>query len=324
MRLQAFFGVIFLVLASAQAHASDDYQAARALMAKKKWAEAAIALRSILKDEESPQVVIDLSRALTHSGRREEALGVLSRAAEQARGARKTALTRRVRVLSRTFLTTETFQAHQQGMNSLLGKNYREARERFENALVQESNNVEILLRLGQCHVAESDYDSAAERLRLARRLNPHEMETQLWLGRALFHRGELAGAKEALALAHKSLKDSELAPVWLAEVLFALGQRKEGHKVLEADLSAHPMHLMALVTLAHSRYQTAGPRDTQMLWDARRDLQVAMSRLDTYGTGKVEGELGLDLRDPGAMRQEITTLLQKVDARINGQPIDG
>lgn len=298
---------------------------ARGLMDKKKWSEAVVVLRKLLKEapdaQESTKVAVALAKALTYASRREEALSVLGQAVSRDRSNRE-ALIQRIQVLSRTFLSHQTFQIYQEGMNFLLAKKYGNARGRFRRALEVEPDHVEILVRLGQCLVMDSDYDSAAERLRLARKLNPHEPEVHLWLGRALHQRGELKEAIMELREAYRRLPQSELAPLWLAEVMMASGQKAAALQILEEDVKKEPFHLRGLVALARHKYLSSS-KDSQALWAARKDLQVALSRLDQYGGEngrRFESSLGLDLRDVEQVRSESQSLLQRLDSRLEGQ----
>lgn len=184
------------------------------------------------------------------------------------------------------FLTNTTFQLYQDGINQLDAGHYRAAREKFQKALEKESDNVEILVRLGQCLMLEGDEDSAAERLRLARKLNPFEPEIKLWLGRALQKRGELKPALENLREAATELSDSELAALWYAEALFASGKKSIAIQHLESAAQRSPMHLEILVALARLKLDSAlagESRREETLWAARRDLQLAVSRFSAY-----------------------------------------
>jgi predicted Zn-dependent protease len=298
------------------------HEEAHALIAHRKYAEAAVMLRSVVR--EAPELVmpaLDLSRALLYLGRREEAVALLSERAQRARGAERRLLQRRLQVAAGIFLTNATFQGYQEGVNFLLARKYRPARERFERALEKEADNVEILLRLAQCQLLEGDADSAVERLRLARKLNPLEPQIRLWLGRAMLLRGELAPGIEELRAAQKELKSSELAAVWLAEGLLRAGNRAAAIQLLEQDTRANPMNLLSLVALARHRLGLQ-PRDEEGLWTIRRELQLALSRLPQYGSvsDRIENELALDLRDPAALRKEIDSLLAKVEQGIDTQ----
>lgn len=320
-----FFSLTTVAIADGELD-RQNYVEAKLLLNKKKWAEAAIVLRAVVKNNpESASAVIDLARALTYSGRREEALGVFSQALTKQSGLRRENLVDRMKTLSRLFLTNRVFQVYQDGLTLLEAGKYRLARERFEKALEEEPDNVEILVRIGQCLVLENDYDSAAERLRFAKRLNPHEPEVSLWLGRAMHQRGEIKEGLEHLASAYAGLQGSERAPIWYSEALIASGQRKAANTVLEENNKAQPFHLVGLVTLAKIRMQA--PRESaEALWNARKDLQLALSRLPKYLSGELprfEGELGIEMRRAGAdLKSEIGTLLAQLDRRLQETPV--
>lgn len=302
--------------------AHSDYTDARALLRQRKWEEAAIVLRSVLR--KTPDFfpgAIELARALVYVGRREEALTLLTQTAARQRGERRAAVVERQRVLSRIFLQQKTFQIYQDGLNLLTQGKHHAARERLERALEAEPDNIEILTRIGQCLVLEGDYDSAAERLRVAKRLNPYELEVNLWLGRALQQRGELNLALAELKAAREGLDSSERAPLWYAAALVAAGNRKSAVQVLESDTEDRPFHLIAVVALARLRIETY--RDgSDSLWTARKELQVALSRLPQYASTesatRSEGELGVELKESGEeLKSQITALLAQLDGRL-------
>ncbi len=303
-----------------EAGRESDYGEARRLIDQKKWVEAAIVLRSVLK--RSPDFTLaslQLSMALAQSGRREEALTLLQAMAGREKAARKGRIERRVRALSRTFMTNANFQLYQDGLNLMLSRKYRNAREKLERALELEPDNVEILTRLGQCLLLDGDHDSAAERLRIARRLNPFEPQVRLWLGRALYLRGEVPESLIELRAAADQLPSSELSPVWLAEALFYANQKQAAIELLEKDVRNEPYHLVALLTLA--RLQTQLPvRGNEAFWSARKNLQVALSRIGKYDSLSLppfETDLGLDLRKSSEeLRADIQKIFQIVDSR--------
>ena len=299
-----------------------EYTEAKDFLRQKKFAEAAIVLKTLQRrhpDEDA--LVLDLSRALLHSGRREEALSILNQASNRTTHQnRRGLLSTRMRVLSRGFITNDTFQVFQDGIGYLTAGRTKAAREKFERALEREPDNVEVLTRLGQCLVLDKDEDSAAERLRVARRLNPYEPETRLWLGRAMHQRGEAREAVEELRPIVRELPLSEVAPLWYAEALAAVGQPLQGIRVLEEDLARNPLHVSALLMSAKLRVQHQG-REAPTLWQARKDLQLAQSRLETYYAHshvRDEGEMGLPVKPkPDEARDEISKLLEEVDSRL-------
>jgi len=297
------------------------------LLSDRKWPEAVIAFRSMLKQSpDSTQAILGLARALVFSGRREEALSLLIRAAEDQGRSKRQKFGARANVLSKIFLTNSTFQIYQEGVNLLLSGKYRLARERFDRALEVEADNVELLVRTGQVLVLDGDFDSAAERLRLARRLNPFEPVIRVWLGRAMHKRGEHREAVAELRSAVSELPDSEHAAVWLAEAMISNGQRPGAIRLLEEHVKRWPFHLNALVSLARYRLIFAA-RDEVGVWAARKDLQVALSRVSSGSVpGGMDGEMterhfGI-LRGiwPADLKSEIARLLEQVEARVAAQ----
>jgi tetratricopeptide (TPR) repeat protein len=297
-----------------------NFYEAEQLLAKQKWAEAAIVLRSVLKEEPAnTRAAMGLARALVYSGRREEALMVLSQVSERESRAARTALQRRIRLLSRLFISNTSFQTYQDGVNLMVSRKYRPAREKFDQALEQEPDNVEILTRLGQALALEGNHDSAVEKLRLARRLNPHEPEIRLWLGNSMHQRGELAEALVELKAAAQSaeLKDSELGAIWYAEALYANGQKALALHVLEENAKNRPEHLSTLLASARLRIGS----DSRSLWAARRDLQLVYSRLPQYPgaeTHRLLDRLGVELRlTSGEIRERADKLIQQVEEKL-------
>ncbi|MFL5815270.1 MAG: tetratricopeptide repeat protein [Bdellovibrionia bacterium] len=332
----------------------DEYAEGKQLMHDRKWVEAVVLLRSALKkNPRSTTIETDLARALAYSGRREEALAVLSQMINRKRGAgqkellgrqalvARYALVQRARVLSRLFLTNTTFQVHQDGVNLVLSGKYRAAREKFEKALEVDPANVETLTRLGQCLVLDGDVDSAAERLRMARRLNPYEPEIHLWLGHALHERGEMREALLELKSAYQELSSSEAAAVWYADALYSSGQKQAAVQVLEDDLKRHPNHVAGLVTMSRYRLMSASVTDSAIAWQARKDLQLALSRIPLYLPHPTDGstvaassvsppqaidpmgDLALELRRPEAdLKRDIEKLMEEADSRIDGSTL--
>ncbi|MBC7693393.1 MAG: tetratricopeptide repeat protein [Methylotenera sp.] len=299
------------------------YSEAQHLMKDKKWSEAAIVLKQVLSHStDSSFLAMELAKALLYSGRREEALSVLKQAASRAKGRERASLIQRSKVMSRLFLTNSTFQGYQEGLNFLAAKKYKAARERFEKSLELEPDNIEIITRIGQCLLLEGDYDSSAERLRLAKKLDADQAEVRMWLGRALHHRGEKQAAIDELKVANEELKNSEVAPIWLADTYYSLGKKDLAIQMLEKDLEEHPFHVHGLVVLAEFKLNAA--KDTQALWNVRKDLQVAQSRMPQYESVELprfESDLGVELRSPEEMTGEIKKLLQRVEDRLDVQP---
>ena len=303
-----------------QAKAQEvEAETAKSLMTKKKWPEAIELLKKEAQyDPGNVELVSDLAKALLFSGRREESLDTLRKAAAKQGKEKRELLLKRARISSRTFLTNTTFQIYQDGLNLLWAKRFKPARERFEKVLETEPDNAEILTRLGQCLLLEGDFQRAIERLEVARKLTDQEPEVRLWLGRALHHKGLMKEALAELSSVQKEIPDSEKAVDWLADTHFAVGQKSQAIRILEQDLKIHPLHVSGLVALAKFKYSLNG-RDIQQVWSVRKDLQVAQSRLEKYSTlpRKIDSDFGLYYKNADETALEIKNLLAKVDERL-------
>ena len=316
-------GLLFLAASTAFAAPEDpapgDALEAQSYLNQRKWPEAAILLRKVLRQNpDSARTAEELTRALLYSGRREEALSVFGQVMLKTRSRDRAALERRARVMSRIFLTQDSAQLFQEGMMQLLEKKYRLALEKFNKAVESEPDNVEVLLRLGQCLLLEGDPDSAAERLKLARKLNPYEPEIHLWLGRALKLQGDFKEAITELKFASEKLPGSSLAPVWYADALAASGASSSAIPLLEKDARNYPDHVRSIVAATRMRISATSPRDITGLWNIRRELQAAFSRLGDYmshpALPEQEGELNVDLRDEAEMKTEIVAQLGQLE----------
>lgn len=195
-------GVVLISLAHA-----EDWER---YVSAKKWPEAIVALKGELTRRPEDLLLHEkLATALVYGKRREEALRWLARAVErEPSAARKSALIRRLRIVSRTFVEDATFQVFQAGTNALQRGDLPKAQASFLQALTREPDNIEILVRLAQVHLLLGDADSAVEKLRTASALNPYESETLLALGDALIHRDEVSEGLKWVQKAKASAPD--------------------------------------------------------------------------------------------------------------------
>jgi predicted Zn-dependent protease len=302
----------------AQIYQNSDYYEAKMLLSKRKWNEAAIVLRTVLKrSPDFTPAAVGLADALAYSGRREEAVSILDQMIPKENAKSRAALIARVRVLSKVFITKETFQSYQDGLNFLFAKKTHLARDKFEKALLIEPDNVEILTRLGQCMVLDGDFDSASERLRLAHKLDPYEPEVSAWLGRALNQRGEASQAIAELQAAQKDNPSSEMGAIWLAEALENAGQKAQGIQTLEENIRAYPSHVAALYELQKMRTAQASTPDRKTLQAVGRDLRLGLSRVSVYPDAfkPASEDLALDVRPTAAeLKDGIEKLLSKLE----------
>lgn len=289
---------------------------ARTLILDQKWSEALVILKSLSSEMRlHPDVAVELSRTLTYLGRREEALKVLIEAVEKQgpkdRESREL-LMRRIRVLSTLFLQSRTFELYQEGERLLASSKLKQAQAQFEKALESEPDHIEILKALGQTLFESGDFDSAAEKLRFARNLNPYDPDVRLWLGKALLGRSEIQAAIEELRLASLQYSERpEPLAIAMAEAQDQLNQPNEAMKVLSRDVKENPKHLHALLALVRLRLKYFS-NQKEMLWEARKELQLALSRLpEVYGSGEATTD------EAKKLREDLLKLLQVVEDQV-------
>lgn len=300
-------------------------QAATEFMKQQKWEEASSAYRAVLTvDPKSFQGVIGLALSLTYLEKREEALSILIQATSWTSSKQTEVLKQKIGVISRLFISNKVLQTYQDGMNFLLAKKYGNAREQFEKTIQSEPGNAEVLLRFGQSLVLENEPKLAAQKLEQAKKLNPFESCITLWLGRAYLQSGAVSQAVSELKKIQEGLNGSELAPVWYAEALASSNQLQQAIKVLDKDSKLWPFHLPSMILAARYRLQM-NHMESQILWSARKDLQLALSRLDQYDTNagsQNELELSINLRKSASdLKGEIQKLFQQVQALLDKEP---
>ena len=302
---------------------NSNYLNGRHFLDSHQWNDAASEMQTVLqKDPKSILGLIGLSTALVHLGKREEALTHINQALPRLRSAQRNQLIKRARVLSSLFLSNKTFQIYQDGINFLILKKYKNAREKFEKALLEEGDNSVILTRMGQSAFMDSDLDKALVYLRSAKRMNLYEPQIRLWLGRVLYQKKDFEAALVELRSAQAELPGSELAPVWLAEALSHADQSASAIKLLLADLKAWPLHCFSLMTNIRIRLQ-GDPKDFQNLITAKKELKLAQSRIQYYSNVEVQnaqkqGDFTFDFRPtPEELIQELQSLSQSFEQKL-------
>lgn len=304
---------------SAEPGASLNYLDAQLLLKSGKWAEAAIALKSVLRERPSlEQAQVQLAQALLRLDRRSEAMSLLISRASSTAGPQRDRLIRHIDVFSRSFLSQESQQIYLEAVRTLQAGRPSDARSKLSQVLEKEKDNMEVLLRLGQSYSLEGDYDTAAERLKLASSLNPFEPETKLWLGRALTKRGEIAEGLKNLQEARADLPGSELALIWIAEAQAFQGQRPQAIEGLSDVVKGLAPHPLTLMTLARLRYE-AFPSDLFQLENAEKELQRAdlLVPNENWFNRSSDTELSTIVARGADVKRDVKTLLQTVQLRI-------
>jgi predicted Zn-dependent protease len=296
---------------------------ARELMAKRRWGDAAPMLKALLNERPgSVRIALDLSRALMELGQREGAMGALAPLVAMSPGPMRDLVTRRLAVLSEVFRTNDDYQAYQDALNLLVAGKPKEGHERFAKLLKREPAHVRVLLRNAQCLFQSGETAEALDALQTAHKLNPMDAEVNVWLGHALAQSGRVPEGLKLLQDSTASGRDSELAPRWYAEALLTQRQRDRAVEVLTADIDKHPLHLSSLTFLADLRAGDFGT-GSKSLWQARSDLQLALSRFQDYQSERTRPSASEPEWIPWAPQQvrlEIDELLGRVESRLNAR----
>lgn len=314
-------GSWFSAWASGSQELNTKYVEAKHLLDKHRWEEAVPILQAYLKEEpRSTGGVIGLATAFIYTGHRDEALKLIAGLIEQVKLAQRPALIQKLKVLSRLFLKNETFQTYQYGLNFLLDKKCKNAKEKFEKALVEEPDNVEILVRYGQSLGCEGEWAEASKTLKIAKKMNPYEPEINLWLGRSYTFQNQWKEAIEELQVAQSKMKGLELASLWLAEALSASGQHLAAIRVLDSDLKGSPLHFESLLLKSKLRLQSDRV-DSSSLIILKNELVAALNKTEKYSsvTYKPESDLGLEFRRPNSeIGADIQKTLQMLQSRLH------
>jgi len=201
-------------------------------------------LRSSKEQIKDPILSEKLSRELFLAGKREQACQLLlaSHGATQ-NPEQKKLLEERIRVVSRSFLLTDSSRYYQAGLNALTEGKLAAAEDRFTGVLGKEPGLFDVLVRRAQVRWLQGNGDGALEDLRLAISLNPFEPESQVWLGLVLLGRGERAQGVFQILGAINQLPRAERARPFVRGcewvVLWASGQQETLRRQVRAWLRA-------------------------------------------------------------------------------------
>jgi predicted Zn-dependent protease len=261
-----------------------------------------------------------LATSLTYLGHREEALKYLVNAVDQVTVSQRPQLLTRIRVLARLFLTNATFQAYQDGLILFSSRKFKPSQEKFERALNEEADNVEVLLRMGQSTLLDGGFQNAIAHLKMAKQLDPFDPEIRLWLGKAFQSNGRSREALLELKEAYSSGRNIEASAVWYAEALASSGQIGAALKVLTQDSKANSSHLYSLLAAAKLRMQAN--RTESASWTlARKDLSLALKRLeqaqtfDSASSSQSQDNLAfIQDKSPEEIKDEILGYIKQID----------
>jgi tetratricopeptide (TPR) repeat protein len=287
---------------------AGEYEDAQTLLTAQKWNEALPILKKLNEDEpNSVTIAQDLAQVLLRLNRREEALELL----------REHQLNHQADIAARSFISKESFQFYQQGLDWLTKHAYPQACERLERALEKDQAHFDILLRLAECEVLDGNPDLALKFFDQLERIQGKTTETTLWRAHSLTLRGH---TEESLPL-FVSLPSGgkvgepsvELIALWWGETLLAANQKSAALTIFEADLKRYPAHLQtALAAIRLRLLQAESPNQTLAV---ERDLtaweKLLASRL--IQKPKHSSEFVFDPFDPEAIQRTAADTRQQL-----------
>lgn len=295
------------------------------LLSKRKWAEAAVVLKTILSQKPNSEWAnFELSKVLVHLKRREESIRLLTTIQRTAGSRAKREIDRRIPIHAKVFLTNDALMKFLTAVNQMEGKKYSEARETLKALQGDDPENVEVLLKTSQVLLVLNQTRAAQETLESARRIYPNEPEIDLAFGRVAYQLGNFEEAIGLLKTANEKLKKSELAPVWLAEALVASNRKSEAIETLEKDVQQNPNHVYSHLSLAKTILPlepNPNQIDSKILWRVQRDLQLAIRKYPAY-LAQLEKEpfetpSGFRPLSSDEIKLEIENHLQQVELRL-------
>ncbi len=229
-------------------------------LASEQWAEAVVLLKSYLGNDFDVSVSVlirdlgprlDLVRALTELGRREEALAVLDRMHSRLpRGHELRAkLEFRMGSLATLFLTEETFNHYQAALAHLRADQLELAKARLEKAISREPDHLSLWLGLAQVNLLEGQVPSAEEKLKTVLKLNPHSTRGLFWSARLKMLQGDRRAAMKTFEnlLKREGWEDREeeaALRVWLSELWIIDRKKVRALDLLSRALKSHPNSL--------------------------------------------------------------------------------
>lgn len=254
-------------------------------------------------------------------GDRDAAIATLKQATQKAADPLKKSWRRKTRIVVSLFRSHTNYSLYQQTIRDIFAENYKTAKSKLEELLKLEPDHFEVLLRLGQCHLLTGELKKATLYLEKATKLNPDEPQAWIWLGRSRFLLGENKKAEKAFQNVTWDARASlETGVVWWSDVLLISRGKKAVLDFLEKQLEKNSAQVQVLVKLAEYR-SSFFPKDNDAQWQARKELQLALSRFDDYmgkdRHARDDSPLGINTLNLDGLRTHIEELIKKMELKI-------
>lgn len=246
------------------------------------WENAEQLLRALVKDYPRYWPATEqLARVYLFLGKRRESIELLRSVMTWKKGKPQISLIDRINLYGRQFVKNETFQEYQKGLNAFLNGEVKSSIDHFNESLKKEKDHLKVLIRMGQAFCLLEEYSEAIRILRNAKKLNPYEREVSVWLARAYMKSGRIQVGFEEFSRAGIYLQSHEQGVVWYADALVESGQLERAISYLRANFRKNPFHLKVAEKL--SSLLGESQNDSEKILEARRTLQIILSRFEDY-----------------------------------------
>lgn len=287
------------------------------LFRQARWTDAATLLRTMIrKNPERLERSLDLVRVLLFMGQRSEAIDLLTEAmSRMSPNERKKAWPLESAVWNQ-FIKGDALQKYERGLEPLYQGRWEIAAPFFEEAMNLEPLNVRPAIRYAQAKIEQGEAEAGVRALEpLLNRGRDHpEPDIAFWLGKGLLKEKR---AQEALRFFRMVPSDlNEELPLLMADALVHEGAFDEAVTVLSKDIERFPAHVLSLLKRSELRVRQVPERrlSSNAYWEARRDVQLAMSRIELFEkqhSSILRSEWGLQTLDASGVRTELEARLQ-------------
>jgi len=271
----------------------------------------------------------DLIQSLIKLEKRKEALVLYGEWIPQAPKENAQFIVDQARRLSRLFFNEKSQAVYLEGVHFLINKKYTESLSRFLQAIQDEPDHIEVLVRIGQSYFFLGDDTNALGYFQRATDLSPWDPQLTKWLAHTYSKRGNY---KKAISLFEEiqespflDKSQSEFLVLWFAEALWNSGKRTQAIKKLENDFKNNAFHLEVLSKLARYRAEIS-LNDKELLNQTKLNIQLLLSRLPDIKLhpDKIGAEV-LDhvLYDFEKLKTSSEQLMEVVEQRLNRKTND-
>lgn len=254
-------------------------------------------------------------------GDRTSAISTLKSAVDKAAPALRPGLRRKIKILSKFFRSHENYSEFQQSIKLINEGSYASAKQKLEVILKKEEDHGEVLLRLGQVHFLLAEFRKSVLYFEKGMQMDSKHEELLSWLGRSYFLLGDVKKSEKIFKqISWDSDELSEQSAYWWSDVLLATKGKRTTLGFLEKQLEDHPKWVRILVKCAELR-STLISKNSEPQWQAKKELQLALSRFDDYASKETtvssETPLGINQLNLPELKKQIQEAILVLEEKL-------